>query len=98
MLSTSGSSGVLTAPKGFLGEGFGSTSSALVVIGTLALERGIVPPSAAADRDLAPEVVADRLPIRPEKKQIAHVLVVGSTRPGRVTALLLSRPTPRGDA
>lgn len=92
MLETSGSAGVLSAPKGFLGEGFGATSSALVVIGTLALERGVVPPSAAADRDAAPAGIADRLPIRPEAKALSHVLIVGSTRPGSVTALLLRRP------
>jgi minimal PKS chain-length factor (CLF/KS beta) len=91
LLEASGGPGLLTAPKGFLGEGFGYTSSALVVLGALALERGVVPPSVASDVEALPGSIAARMTIRPETRPMSHVLIIVTTQPGGVTALVLRR-------
>jgi 3-oxoacyl-[acyl-carrier-protein] synthase II len=80
---------LLTAPKRYLGEAFGFSSAAQVLVGALALAHGQVPGSGAHAASLLPE--RWRLPTSTEKFDGDRVLVVSATLEGGATAVVLGR-------
>jgi len=81
----------VTAPKSALGHGFGAAGAFGVLVATLALRTGELPPTRGL-ADVDPDCDLDHVRDGPRRTALRHVLVNASGFGGQNAAVVLSSP------
>jgi 3-oxoacyl-(acyl-carrier-protein) synthase len=81
----------VSSTKGAHGHLLGAAASVELVLVALAIERGLVPPTANLT-DPDPQVALDCTPLRPRKRTIQHALKISSGFGGQAMVVVLARP------
>ena len=81
----------VSSTKGSHGHLLGAAASVELVLVALAIERGLVPPTANLT-DPDPQVALDCTPLRPRKRTIQHALKISSGFGGQAMVVVLARP------